>query len=283
MKKLILSITIALSLLSFNLQAQSYVNDWPVQSLLPSTKTMEQLNKPNDIPYYLQNHTFRDTIYDTLSWEDLSDIDYTFIKALGEGRSFYSLDIEILDDGGFLIPWYNSTGFYITRTDSLGEEIYTNHYSNIHNAFVDCYRDGRYVYMAGRINMDTADYHQNHIALIKYDLKANDTAFLRIVAACEYQVHGSHVSYLKDDTVFYVVASISSFSKYIFKFNNQGVIKRKIPKGGNRLYGLFELNDTLHSIDDYTQIFSVTDSLSLLTKLHKNYILSFSLANNIYI
>jgi hypothetical protein len=271
MKQIFSSILIIIGYLFLypTVHAQSYVQDWPVESLKPSAETLRQLEHQNDdIPYYLQNRTFRDTIYDTISWETIEDIDYVFFKALGTENSSYSLDIEILDNGDFLVPWYNDTSFFITRLDSIGEEIYTNHYSNIDRASVDCYRDGQYVYMAGRINMDTAEFHQNHIALIKYDLETDDTAFVRIVAACEYQVHYYHSSHFQNDSVFYVSSSISNLTKYIYEFNKKAELKIKISKGDIKIGSIFELRDTIFILDNFSNLFYISnDSIDFVKRI----------------
>lgn len=281
-----IALVIGLTSLTTILFSQSYVNDWPIQSLQPSSETLQQLEHQNDdIPYYLQNRTFRDTIYDTISWETIEDIDYVFFKALGTESSYYSLDIEILDNGDFLVPWYNDTSFFITRLDSLGEEIYTNHYSNIDRASVDCYRDGKYVYMAGRINMDTAGFHQNHIALIKYDLETNDTAFVRIVAPCEYQVHGVHLSAYVGDSIFYVLGQKSFLNaEYIYVFDKNAFLIDSVFKGNKSLYGLFEWNDQLYVVERYTEVYSLSEvGLTFVNKFLNEDMSSFYFDDNFYL
>jgi hypothetical protein len=219
MKKLILSITIALSLLSFNLQAQTYVNDWPVQSLLPSTKTMEQLNKPNDIPYYLQNRTFRDTTYDTTTWQTIDDIDIVYLKALGNTSSKYCVDIEILEDGSIIIPWYQSGGggFHITKVDSMGEEIYTKFYDNIVSAQFHIYRKDTILEFVGKFDING----KKRFGMLKFNLNTNDTISVTSLGNVSTAFVLDAINTCQIDSNKYVLSTSDANSEdYMYIFNN---------------------------------------------------------------
>jgi hypothetical protein len=259
MKKLILSITIALSLLSFNLQAQSYVNDWPVQSLLPSTKTMEQLNKPNDIPYYLQNHTFRDTTYDTTTWQTIDDIDIVYLKALGNTSSKYCVDIEILEDGSIIIPWYQSGGggFHITKVDSMGEEIYTKFYDNIVSAQFHIYRKDTILEFVGKFDING----KKRFGMLKYNLNTNDTISVTSLGKVSSAFVLDAINTCQIDSNKYVLSTSDVNSEdYIYIYNNTPELTDSIYFTQN-IDMIYWYNDSVYIIIGNGNVYNYSDGV----------------------
>jgi hypothetical protein len=219
MKKLILSITIVLGLLSFNLQAQTYVNDWPIQALQPSAETLEQLNQPSDIPYYLQNRTFRDTTYDTTTWQTIDDIDIVYLKALGNASTQYCVDIEILEDGSIIIPWYefNGDGLHITKVDSMGEEIYTKLYDNIASAQFHIYRKDTILEFVGKFDING----KKRFGMLKYNLNTNDTISVTSLGNVSSTFVLDAINTWKLDSTRYVISTSDANSEeYIYIIDN---------------------------------------------------------------
>jgi hypothetical protein len=246
MKKLILSITIALSLLSLRLQAQTYVNDWPLQALQPSAETLEQLNQPSDIPYYLQNRTFRDTTYDTTTWQTIDDIDIVYLKALGNTSSKYCVDIEILEDGSIIIPWYQSGGggFHITKVDSMGEEIYTKFYDNIVSAQFHIYRKDTILEFVGKFDING----KKRFGMLKYNLNTNDTISVTSLGKVSSAFVLDAIHTCQIDSTSYVLSTTEGYSEeYVYLCNPDTIIDSAYFKDYRKMVFLY--NDSIYIIN----------------------------------
>jgi hypothetical protein len=192
-------------IISGNIFAQTYVNDWPLQALQPSAETLDQLNKPNDIPYYLQNRTFRDTTYDTTTWQTIEDIDIVYLKALGNASTQYCVDIEILEDGSIIIPWYefNGDGLHITKVDSMGEEIYTKLYDNIASAQFHIYRKDTILEFVGKFDING----KKRFGMLKYNLNTNDTISVTSLGKVTISFTGDVINTCEIDSNKYVLST----------------------------------------------------------------------------
>ena len=200
--------------------SQNYVTDWPIQSLQPSAETLQQLEHQNDdIPYYLQNPTFRYTIYDTTTWQTLSDIEYRYIKALGNANSYYCVDIEILEDESVIIPWYefNGDGLHITKVDSMGEEVYTQLYDNISSAQFHIYRKDTLLEFVGKFEING----KKRFGMLKYSLNTNDTISVTPLGNVIAAHTGDVINTFQLDTLRYILStSDANLEDYIYIFNN---------------------------------------------------------------
>jgi hypothetical protein len=261
-KKFVFILMLMLGSMTFFYAQKSYINNWFFDS-----DNWQIFDKPGKS--ILNNFTMFDTVYDTASLSFISDIEYVYVKALGIAGSYYCSDVHILEDGSVIIPWYdfNGEGFHITKIDSMGNEVYTNDYSNIDGADLKCYRDGDYLYMPGNYDLDSVSIQYRFLGLLKYDLVSNDTVSFKVIRALpRYSYYDA--TFLQIDSLFYVSPNWNLEDDYLYVINKNGVVLDSI-LAVTSVRKIFENRDSIYVINSRGNIYNIANgTMDFVQKLN---------------